>query len=153
MEHGLLGTHYVSVPSSHVTNESQSFETVTGRSFISSTFADRFSTIEEIQSHIGPPPADWIAKLDDTARKRIDEMSLRTIDLDRYLRLAYDQDDAALIEEDEDDYPTEEYEKAKREFADAELDALSVTISGLLTYDPTLRNTPDALLRSPWFKG
>ncbi|KAF2785790.1 kinase-like protein [Melanomma pulvis-pyrius CBS 109.77] len=129
------------------------FETVTGRSFISSMFADRWSTMEEIQSYIGPPPVDWIDKLGDTVRERINEVGLRNIELDRYLRLAYDQDDAALIEEDEDDYPIEEYEKAKLEFTDAELDALSLTVSGLLTYDPALRNTPDALLRSPWFRG
>jgi len=108
--------------------------------------------MEEIQSYIGPPPVDWIDKLGDTVRERINEMGLRNIDLDRYLRLAYDQDDAALIEEDEDDYPIEEYEKAKREFTDAELDALSLTVSGLLMYDPASRNMPDALLRSPWFR-
>lgn len=143
---------YASILNSHVTNEPQLFETITGRSFISSMFADTFSTIEEIQSHIGPPPVDWTDKLDNTVRERINEMSLRSTDLDRYLRLAYDQDDAALIEEDEDDYPIEEYEKAKREFTDEELDALSLTVSGLLTYDPTLRNTPDTLLCSPWFR-
>lgn len=129
------------------------YEAMTGRSFISSMFADRFSTIEEIQSHIGPAPVGWINGLDDTVRKRInDGASLRSIALDRYLRLAYDQDDAALIEADEDDYPIEEYEKAKGELTDAELAALSVTLSSLLTYEPTSRNTPDALLRSPWFE-
>ncbi|KAF1956028.1 protein kinase [Byssothecium circinans] len=128
------------------------FETVTGRSFISAMFTDRFSTIEEIKSYIGTPPAHWIKQLDDTARKRIVEGGLKSMDLDRYLRLAYDQDEAALIEEDEDDYPIEEYEKAEHEFTDKELEALSGTLSGLLRYEPALRNIPEGLLRSPWFK-
>ena len=76
------------------------------------------------------------------------------MDLDRYLRLAYDQDDAQLldIKDDEDEIPIEEYEKPKREFRDGDLDVLSHTISGLLTYDPASRGTPETLLRSPWFK-
>jgi serine/threonine-protein kinase SRPK3 len=97
-------------------------------------FADRFSTIREIQPHISPPPADWINHVDNNIRERIDEASLTCIDLDRYLRLAYDQDDAQLIDigDDEDDYQIEEYKKPKRGVVDAELDALSYTISGLL---------------------
>jgi serine/threonine-protein kinase SRPK3 len=64
--------------------------------------ADRISTIEEMESYIGPALVYWLNALDDTVRKRINgEMRIRTIALDRYLRLAYDQDDAALFEEDE----------------------------------------------------
>jgi serine/threonine-protein kinase SRPK3 len=117
-------------------------------------FADRFSTIREFQPHISPQPPDWINHVDNNIRERIDEASLTCIDLDRYLRLAYDQDDAQLIDigDDEDDYQIEEYKKPKREVVDAELDALSYTISGLLAYGPASRGTPETLLRSPWFR-
>lgn len=52
------------------------------------------------------------------------------MDLDRYLRLAYDQDYAQLlhIEDDEDEIPLEEYENPEREFTDEELDVLSHTL-------------------------
>lgn len=115
--------------------------------------ADRYSTIAEIQSHFGPAPKDWMNQLDDAERERVKKVILRSMDLDRYLRLTYDQDDDALFEMEEDEIPVEEYEKAKRDLTDAELDALSTMLSNLLTYDPTLRGTPDMLLRSPWFKG
>jgi len=75
----------------------------------------------------------------------------REIRLDRYVSLAYDQDEAALIEDFGDDYPIEECEKSPRELDGAEIDALTTTLSGLLRYDPKSRSTPEALLRSPWF--
>lgn len=117
--------------------------------------ADRFSAIREIRSHIGPPPKNWAKRLEDNIQERIDETNVRMIGLDRYLRLAYSQDDAQLIEmeADEDDYPIEDYEKAKPEFTDAELDAISDIISRLLTYVPASRGTPETLLRSLRFEG
>lgn len=76
------------------------------------------------------------------------------MDVDRYLRLAYDQDDEQLYElGDDEELLIEEYEKAKREFTDKELDSLSRTLRGLLTNDPESRGTPETLLRSPWFEG
>ncbi|KAF2763401.1 kinase-like protein [Pseudovirgaria hyperparasitica] len=128
------------------------FGSVTGRSFANSILADESSTIEEIQSYIGAAPVDWINQLDVKVRKSINGLGLRSIPLDRYLRIAYDQDEAALVEEDEENFPVEEYEKAKREFTDAELDTLSFLLLNLLTYDPTMRYTPEILLQSQFFE-
>lgn len=136
-----------------MTEPLQIFETITGRSFIGSMLADRFSALEEIQSRVGPPPSDWMQQADDALQQFLNKSSLRRIRLDQYLRYAYDQDDAALIEEDDDDYPIEQYEKAKPDFTDRELDSLSLTLSEVLRYDPTSRKIPDDLLRSPWFMG
>ena len=82
-------------------------------------------------------------------------MTLKNLELDQYLKLAYDQDDAALIQDEEydkEDLRIGDYEKAKREFTDEELGALNLALSGLFTYEPFLRYTPEALLYSPWFK-
>ena len=76
------------------------------------------------------------------------------MDLDRYLRLAYEQDYGQLYDMNEDELRREfgPLEKPKSEFTDRELDALSRTLRGLLTYDSSSRSTPENLLNSPWFK-
>ncbi len=131
------------------------FEIVTGRAFTDSALADRASSILGIRSHIGPPPATWIDSLDDKTRDRISESSQRPLDLDRYLQLAYDQDEEQILDiaDDEEVIPIEEYEKAKREFTEAELESLSHTLRKLLVNDPESRGTPETLLRSSWFEG
>lgn len=73
--------------------------------------------------------------------------------LDLYLRLAYYQDDALYIEDDEEGLLDEEYEKLTPEFTSGQLDCLSLVLSALLAYEETSRGTPETVFRSPWFKG
>ncbi|KAI9840326.1 MAG: hypothetical protein M1837_001773 [Sclerophora amabilis] len=136
------------------------FEIMTGRSFVDTILADNVSTITGIESHIGAAPAKWKAALDEKTRERIRQYRVKPMDLERYLRLAYDQDDAQLLdiaEEDDDDgedeIPIEDYEKAKRELSDEELGVLGDTLRRLLTYLPASRGSPETLLRSPWIQG
>ena len=116
--------------------------------------ADKASTILGIESHLGPAPQNWIDRIDEKTRDRISQNSSKPLQLDRWLQLAYDQDYEKLLdmEEDEEDFPMEEYEKPMREFTDEDLDTLGHTLRGLLTYNPASRGTPEALLRSPWFE-
>lgn len=130
------------------------FEVVTGKTFTDSALPNRVTSILDIKSHIGPPPANWIANVDQETQDQISERSQRPMDVDRYLRLAYDQDYEQLYDlRDDEELLIEEYEKPMREFTDEELDSLSRTLRGLLTNDPESRGTPETLLRSPWFKG
>ena len=95
----------------------------------------------------------WLDSIDDTVRGLISCRSLKPINLDRYLRLSYDQDDSQLLDIQDDDFPIKECEKAMRKITDEELDSLSDVLRKLITYHPASRGSPETLLRSPWFKG
>ena len=131
------------------------FEIVTGRTFIDPVLMDRASVITGIQSLIEPPPKNWMDDLDGETRERITQANLRPMDLDRYLRFAYDQDHAQLydIEDDECEILTEDHAKPARESTDQDLGYIYHNLRGLLTYDQASRGPSETILQSQWFKG
>ena len=131
------------------------FEAVTGRTLIDSCWADRASTWAGIECYFGPPPSSWIEHTDEETRRKVAQTRMKPFSLDRYLRIAYDQDYAQFYDLDEDELEGEsgEHERPIQEFTGGDLDALSRTLRKVLCYDPMSRGTPETLLCSPWFKG
>ncbi|KAF2022146.1 kinase-like protein [Aaosphaeria arxii CBS 175.79] len=129
------------------------FEIITGRALISPILADRLSSIEEIRSCIGTAPKEWVDSLSDEDKEIMRRNSVDPLELDRYFRLAYEQDDDAILGcGGEDDFQVEDYEKAPRELTHEQLDSISATLHKILVYDAHSRGTPAELLRSPWFE-
>ncbi|KAI9671512.1 MAG: hypothetical protein M1817_003564 [Caeruleum heppii] len=116
------------------------FELITGRSFIRPRLATRVRAIEGVISHLGAPPTAWTR--------------LMPILVDRYLRLAYSKEFEELLDlaAYEEGLAIQEHQKPRPEFTDDELEDLTQTLLGLLSYDPTSRGTPESVLRSRWFK-
>lgn len=100
---------------------------------------------------LGQPPLEWYEKLDDSLRNMLDNTPRQDMELDQYFQLNYNNDDAQLLEiddDDEDEIPVEEYEKPPPEFTDAELTAFVEILSRLLSYHPPARGTPATLLEA-----
>jgi hypothetical protein len=119
-----------------------------------SFLADRISMITGLKAILGPPPLKCLDDLDGESREAVVQAGTRNMTLDRYLQLNYDQDDHQLLDfKEEEEIPIEEYEKPEPEFTGEELRALSRVLSRLLSYDPTLRGTPETLQNALWCKG
>ena len=85
-----------------------------------------------------------MADIDNKTQEKAAENKQKRLDLDRYLRLAYDQDYAPLLdpEKGEEEFRVDEYKKLTHEFADKELDIISCTLNRLIAYDPASRGGP-----------
>lgn len=116
-----------------------------------SFLATREDMITGLKWALGQPPLEWYEKLDDSLRNMLDNTPRQDMELDQYFQLNYNNDDAQLLEiedDDEDEIPVEEYEKPPPEFTDAELTAFVGILSRLLSYHPPARGTPATLLEA-----
>lgn len=71
---------------------SMSSQIVTGKTFTDSGLQNRVTSIVDIRSHMGPPPANWIESVDLKSLDLISGTRQMPLNEDRYLRLACDRD-------------------------------------------------------------